>query len=70
MFKIHSNPGGEFWFTICSTNGSKMATSETYPSKANVRRAVRGTILSLGIDTVKIFDCTHIVKEEISLTDL
>lgn len=72
MIKIQKGGSlaGGFWFTACSGNGAVLATSETYTSYQNVRRAVRSFVLAMGIDTPKILDYTGEKKVEIQFSDL
>lgn len=42
MIKLHQSSDGQFYFTLCGKNGKVVMTSETYPTRQNLHRAVSG----------------------------
>ena len=59
MIKLHSSTDLQFYFTFCGKNGRVILTSETYPTRQHLDRAVLSVArLMTDWKAVKIKDLT------------
>jgi len=48
MIKVHRSLDAQYYFTVCARNGQVLATSETYKTKAALRRGIIATLKAGG----------------------
>lgn len=58
MIKIHKSKDKQFYFTVTSSNGMVLATSETYKKKSSAVRGAKAAIRTFSSFKLKIVDLT------------